>query len=332
LLEAGPRYEEVIEQRRRVERMKNWRDLARKDLTHAQQALQEELGRLDKQIAQWQAELDGARDAHERAKNLRGRAALAEEHYREAERKFQVAQSRLAQAQFQKRHRQALGTREAIAGLDAEAELARREKDLADAQATLTLLEVGTRPEEIEAEQARLARLQEESRYLEKLEGKLPIASLVAGVITTPRLKEKVGQYVREGEPIGVVEEPASLEAEIAITEQEVARVQPGQLVELKARAVPFATFQAQVGRIAPRSVRPEAAANAPGSVPGEVQGSVTVYCRVPSSALASTGREEGEGLRPGMTGQARIYGGRRPVGTILLDRTLRFLRTEFWW
>src|SRR5262249_25163346 len=39
LLEAGPRYEEVEQQRRRVERMKTWRDLAGKDLEHARQGL-----------------------------------------------------------------------------------------------------------------------------------------------------------------------------------------------------------------------------------------------------------------------------------------------------
>ena len=60
LLEAGPREEEIVEQRRRVERMKTWRDLAAKDLAHARQALQEELERLDKQIVQQRAELDAA--------------------------------------------------------------------------------------------------------------------------------------------------------------------------------------------------------------------------------------------------------------------------------
>jgi multidrug resistance efflux pump len=323
LLEAGPRYEEVEEQRRRVGRLQGWRDLAQKDLAQARQALHEELARLDKQAAQYQVELDGARDVYDRSKHLRGRGALAEETYREAERRFQVAQTQLAQAQFQKRHRQALGTREAIAGLDAEAELARRDKDLADAQGTLTLLQAGTRPEEIEAERARLARLQEEARYLETLQGKVHVVSPVPGLITTPRLKEKVGQYVREGEPICLVEEPAELEAEVTLAEQDVARVRPGQAVELKARALPFETFQAQVERIAPRSVRPEAQAGTPAAGAGEVPGSVTVYCR-----LAEPQAE----LRPGMTGYARIYSGRRSVGTILLDRALRLLRTEFWW
>jgi hypothetical protein len=32
------------------------------------------------------------------------------------------------------------------------------------------------------------------------------------------------------------------------------------------------------------------------------------------------------------MTGHARVYTGRQSVGRVLLDRGLRFLRTEFWW
>jgi hypothetical protein len=71
---------------------------------------------------------------------------------------------------------------------------------MADARATLTLLEAGTRPEEIEAERACLARLQEEARYLEGVQARLPIQSPVAGVIVTPRLKERFMQYVREGD------------------------------------------------------------------------------------------------------------------------------------
>ena len=36
--------------------------------------------------------------------------------------------------------------------------------------------------------------------------------------------------------------------------------------------------------------------------------------------------------LKPGMTGYARVDTGRRPVGAILADRLMRYLRTEFWW
>jgi putative peptide zinc metalloprotease protein len=314
LLEAGPRYEEVIEQRRRVERAQQWRDLARQDLRRTQEAFDEDLDQIDKQIAARQAELEAAQDSYQRARWLAGRKVFSREQLQECESRFRVGQAHLAEAQAAKRARQAKGP------LEAEAELARRDKELADARATLSLLEAGSRPEEIEAERARLARLHEETRYLEGLRGKLLVHSSASGVVTTAHLRERVGQYVREGELICQVEEPGALEAEIALPEQEVARVEPGQAVELKARALPFDTFTAQVDRIAPAAAR------------GEVQGTVTIYCRLDPALTSPPGAGQSCGLRPGMSGHARVYTGQRSVGGFLLDRMLRFVRTEFWW
>jgi putative peptide zinc metalloprotease protein len=130
-------------------------------------------------------------------------------------------------------------------------------------------------------------------------------------VIVTARLKEKAGQYLREGELIAVVEESAVLEAEIAVAEQEAARLQLGLPVELKARALPYATLTACVNRIAPAAGH------------GETQVSVTAYCRLETPPTE---------LRSGMTGHARIYCGPRPLGLFLADRALRYLCTEFWW
>jgi hypothetical protein len=90
-----------------------------------------------------------------------------------------------------------------------------------------------------------------------------------------------------------------------------VTRVRAGQKVALKARALPFDTFPVTVDRIAPAAGH------------GEVQGTVTLYCRVENVGAA---------LRPGMTGHARVFMGQQSVGRLLLDRGLRILRTEFWW
>jgi hypothetical protein len=49
----------------------------------------------------------------------------------------------------------------------------------------------------------------------------------------------------------------------------------------------------------------------------------VAVMCRLDKSPTE---------FRPGMTGHARIYTHHGTVGQIALERTLRFLRTEFWW
>ncbi len=316
LLELGPRQEEVREQHLRVNRAHVWRDLAKKDLAQMRQVMIEELDRLDKQITQHMAELDFAGEVLARAKKLSGQHMISDHELQEAELKWRVPQAQLEQAQAEKRVRQAKQV------VEAETELARRDKELADSQAALTLLEAGSRPEEIDAEQARLARLTEEASYLELLEGKLQVRSPVPGLIMTPRLKQKVGQYLREGELICLVEEPGILEAEIAVAEQDVARVQLSCLVELKARALPYQTLQARVDRIAPAVLRSEKEGTAVPTGHSDQPGSVTVYCR-----LENTGTD----LRPGMAGYGRIYTGARPIGAILLDRALRFLRTEFW-
>jgi multidrug efflux pump subunit AcrA (membrane-fusion protein) len=305
LLEVGHRYEELAEQRLRVERAQGYRDLGAKELDRARQVLEADLARLDKQSSQCTAELEFAQSSLDRARKLLAKASISTEEYREAEKKCQVFQAQGEQVQADKRARQARGCQEA------EAELARRDKAWADDRAALTLMEAGTRPEELEAERARLARLREEAQYLETLKGKEYLCSRVAGVVATPHLKEMVNTYVREGESIAVVEEAAVLEAEIILPEQDMERVREGQRIELKARALPYQTFSAQVDRIAPVAER------------GEVQGSVTVYCRL----------EESSGkLRPGMTGHARIDTGRQSAGKVLVDRVLRYLRTEFWW
>ena len=214
LLDAGPRPEEVLEQRHRVHRAREWRDLARRELAQARLVLKEELERLDGLIAQCEAELEFAQDTLQRTEKLLAKNAFTENDYLDAKKKFRVCRSKCRQAQAEKRARQAVGT------LEAEVELARRENEQAEAVSTLTLLEAGTRPEEIEAAQAHLARLQEELRYSEGLQEKLLIHSPTSGLVVTPRVKEKVGQYFEEGDLICEIEAPAVLEAQIILSEQ----------------------------------------------------------------------------------------------------------------
>ena len=127
----------------------------------------------------------------------------------------------------------------------------------------------------------------------------------------TPRLKEKVGSYFAEGELICEIDDPQTLEAVVTLDEEQAADIQPGQTVRLKARALPFEVFEARVERIAPQAVE------------GDLQSTVTVYCRMQGSH---------EELRSSMTGYARIERGHGPIGVVLAKRCLRLIRTEFWW
>lgn len=306
-LRTGPRPEEVAEQRQRVKRSEGWRDLAQQDLERSRLSLQQDVIRLDQQVLQSNTELKYAVNSVNQAAKLYKLGALAGEQYRSEYKRYELSASQLAQAQATKKVREADGVR------TAEAELARREKELEDTRATLSLLEAGSRPEDIEAETAKRTRLLEELKHLEDQKAKLQVRSLAAGVIATPRLKDRIGQLAEVGSLICVVEDMAVLRVEIHIPEEDVAGLQPGQSIELKARALPFDTFVAKVERIAPSA----------SITPDKRQSTITVYCYVAN---------QGEKLKSGMTGVARVYRGYRPFGIILVNRALRYLRTEFWW
>jgi multidrug efflux pump subunit AcrA (membrane-fusion protein) len=93
LLEIGPRPEEVVEQRRRVDRAQQWRDLAQRDLQRSHQAFESGLDQLEKQIAARTAEMEVARDAYRRSQRLVGRGAVAQEQIFEDEGKYRVSQA-----------------------------------------------------------------------------------------------------------------------------------------------------------------------------------------------------------------------------------------------
>lgn len=306
-LQAGPRAEEVREQNFKVERAQAWYELGMNDLARAKQTMTEELSRIDQQISVLRAEAEYAFASLKQAEQLYQRGVMAGQQFMSERKRYDVSLLNLQQAQSQRRAREAAGT------LDAEAEAARRKKELADVEAALKLLQAGSRPEEIEAEQARLARIKEELTHLLDTRGKLEILSPWSGLMTTARMKEKIGQYFEKGALICILEDSEGLEAEIALPEQEVAGVEAGQTVELKARALPFRTFSARVDRVAPRAEIEQ----------GALQGKVIVYCRLDKSDI---------GLLAGMTGMGRVFRGEMPLATIGAHKAMKYLRTEFWW
>jgi hypothetical protein len=156
----------------------------------------------------------------------------------------------------------------------------------------------------------------EQRNHLAWLREQTRIICRSGGTVVTPRTTDKLGQFVHEGDLIAVVEETTSFEAEVELPEGESARLAIGQVARLKLRSHPHDTFEGTVVRIAP-------ATRAPDPNKSDEPRALTVYCRLDSP---------GGGLRPGVTGYARIYSAERSVGGYLLDRAVRFVRTEFWW
>jgi len=307
LLETGTRPEEIAQQKACVGRSERWHAQAQHDLERMRNTLAEELNALDERLAESKLQREAAEVDYARAQALSAENVGSREDLEKADKLRRVAGTRVSVAAAEKRAHEARGT------VLAEQEVARREKDVGDERAKLALMLAGTRPEEIAAQRARIDRLSVEVRYIEDLRRKLEIKASVAGIVVTPRLKEKVGGYVHEGDLICEVEERERQVAEVALEEEKVKGIAVGQAVKFKARALPYETLEGRVTGLAPCAAREDP----------RMQGTVVVRC--------SLGRPVPV-LRTSMSGYARIYTGRRSLGGILLDRAMRLLRTEFWW
>jgi multidrug resistance efflux pump len=227
--------------------------------------------------------------------------------YEEAESELTVRRRALDEAQAGLRHAQADELREWRENLA----LARATRT--EAERELERLLAGSRPEEIEATEAEISSLEAKRRLLEHQIGRLEIRAPHAGVITTPRLKEKIGQYVNRGELVAEVHQLKKLTVDIELPERDIGPVRVGQHVVLKARAYPADSFHGEVVGIAPAMHH--------SSVPGGPK-MVRVATLIDNADLR---------LKSGMTGYAKIDCGTRSLAGVLAHGTVGALRVEVW-
>jgi multidrug resistance efflux pump len=202
-----------------------------------------------------------------------------------------------------------------------EEQAATAEHDVATARDRLAGLERGPRPEEVEAAKAQLAGLEAQRRYLEGELRLVDVRTPVPGVVATPdtQLAELVGQNLPQGSLIAKVYDMKRLTVQVAVPEREIAAVKVGQPVALKARAYPGRTFQGVVTAIATRAdlESPEEAAPT---------------ARTPRTILVTTELDnDGLLLRPGMTGQAKVFGERRRLIDVVLRRLALTTKVNLW-
>ena len=196
---------------------------------------------------------------------------------------------------------------------EAEELVSVRQKEQEEAQGKLLVLEAGSRPEEIEAIGAEIARLTANRSYVQEELHSVNVTSPIAGIITTPKLKEMIGRQVKKGDLIAKVHALSTVNVEIAVPEKEISDVRVGQKLFLRARALPDVSFAGRVASIAPTV-----------AVPGEgqIERTVTVSTILDNSSFR---------LKPEMTGNAKILCGRRRLIDLVTRRFTRYLRVEFW-
>jgi len=178
-------------------------------------------------------------------------------------------------------------------------------------QAALELVNAGARPGEIRAAQHEVAKAEAERVNLERQLNRVTVLAPHGGVVITPRLEEKVGEFVKPGDLIAEIYALETAKAEILVPERDIGEVRMGQVGKLRLRAYPDREFRGRVTEIA--------AATTAGS---SFERTVRVDVEIDNASRL---------LKPGLTGQARLYCGERRALDIVTKGIRRFLRVEFW-
>ncbi len=136
------------------------------------------------------------------------------------------------------------------------------------------------------------------------------IRAPVAGVIVTPRLDEKAGQFLASAAELCVLADVSEVTLEVAVPESEAAQLRVGEPLWAKMNPYPGRTFHGAVEHIA-------AAVHEEGD-----ERFVLVESRVENPDAR---------LKPGMLGKAKVSIGRHSLATALFRRPLRYAWLKLW-
>ena len=184
-------------------------------------------------------------------------------------------------------------------------------KDLETAESELDVLLAGSRPEKIRSAKAEIERLTATREFCREQVARTRIVSPIDGIVATHHLRDRVGEFVEAGDEVCQIVDSRTMLVEIPVSEKDVAEIEIGQRVKFRARSIPRIAFHGSVV-----SVAPVAGKNTDRTV-------VMVASRLDNRELL---------LRSGMTGNAKIYCGKRRIIDLWTRKVIRFIRVEFWW
>ncbi len=167
-------------------------------------------------------------------------------------------------------------------------------------------------------------RLDVDWREIRRKRDALQLRSPLAGVIATPRVQRRLGEYLKEGDLFAVVAARGRMRARLLVRDNELEDVRAGAPVRLRLRAYPLRSFRGRVEQILPA-----AATDQPVGAPAikdreglKPYNYLAVTLEIPNP--------DGQ-LVEGMTGTAKIYGPRYPWGWRMLRGAWRWVRSYAW-
>lgn len=201
--------------------------------------------------------------------------------------------------------KEGVGSRQAADDAMRDAETKRRA--VAEAEAALRLLQSGSRPEEIAAQEAVEKGAKAELAFIDERLAMSVIRAPIDGNVLTPRFREHVNQGVEAGGLVCEIANTKTMRAEIFMPERDVDVIQLGMPATIKVESYPTHPFEGKVDFIAP-------------SVEGEAKRVRIVVALDNSNGM----------LKANMSGYGEVEAGKRSLLTLATRRVVRWIRVRF--
>jgi putative peptide zinc metalloprotease protein len=152
----------------------------------------------------------------------------------------------------------------------------------------------------------------------------LTLRAPFAGVIATPQVEQRVGSYLQEGEQFALLVDRQVMRARVLVRDRDLEDVQNGTRVDLKVQSLSFRTFSGRVEQVMP-AASPDRPVTAPEKLERKGQ-ELANFFEVDMEFPNPDGA-----LWEGMTGTARIYGKRYPLGWRFGRAGYRWIHSLIW-
>lgn len=190
----------------------------------------------------------------------------------------------------------------------AQTEHAVLSKELKIAKSDLKILKNGTRPEELEMAASEIGELEAKANFLEAQISASQIKSPIRGVVTSLGSEKKIPPFTGFwGLNIANLD---TMLVVIKVSEKHLDVLKEGQTIKLKVKSYPFSSFWGKVFKISQEAKE------------DQTKNVFRVTCKI---------ENENHLLKPGMSGYAKIYCGKRSIFNLLTRRIVSYFRVEVW-
>jgi multidrug resistance efflux pump len=207
-----------------------------------------------------------------------------------------------------------------LRNLPLQAEVVRMQADyaVASSRATTAVLRYG----DIGQTANNRERIGNEGRELELEAANLELVSPFAGVVMTPRVQDRLGSYVTQGSELVEVADLSQMRARIYVSEYDLNKCKVGEPARVHVDGL-WGNWSATVWAITPNALELDPTLQEANKLKG---------LNPPKFYIVDLLMDNSGGrLKPGMSGLARIYAGRRSLAGLAWETASNFAGRKVW-